>query len=202
MSHSISRRTFAARLQRRVVAFGFWLAELEIRQHAGRHAAAAAELLGLAGIHGYLAMGEDERLRVLEERLASGLTFDVPGEALSPETREVLETFQAMGDVQRLNGQRGAQTYVVSMSRAPSDALVVLLLAREAGLLQGEACRLDVVPLFETIVFVTSTLVAAVGTARIPQPLPAPALKSRIMEWWICTAAAAMMLMPASPNYS
>jgi phosphoenolpyruvate carboxylase len=138
-------------LQRRVEAFGFWLAELEIRQHAERHAAAAAELLGLAGVRSYLGMGEAERLGVLEERLASGETFDVPAEALSPETREVLETFQAMADVQRLNGPLGSQTCVVSMSRAPSDALTVLLLAREAGLVQASTCRLDVVPLFETI---------------------------------------------------
>ncbi len=138
-------------LQRRVAAFGFGLAELEIRQHAGRHAAAAAELLGLAGVHSYLGMSEAERLSVLEERLASGETFDVPGEALSLETREVLETFEAMGDVQRLNGPTGSQTCVVSMSRAPSDALAVLLLAREAGLVEGATCRLDVVPLFETI---------------------------------------------------
>src|SRR5207244_9439043 len=138
-------------LRRRVEAFGLWLAEVEIRQHAARHAAAAAELLGLAGVHGYLGMGGPERLNVLEERLASGQTFDVPGEALSLETREVLETCQAMGDVQRLNGPGGSQTCVVSMSRAPSDALAVLLLAREAGLVEGSTCRLDVVPLFETI---------------------------------------------------
>ena len=37
---------------------------------------------------------------------------------------------------------------------------------------------IDALPLFEMIVFVTSTLVAAVGAARMPQPLPAPALKS------------------------
>jgi len=138
-------------LQRRVAAFGLWLAELEIRQHATRHAEAASELLGLTGVHGYLGMAEAERLSVLEARLSSDETFDVPAEALSLETREVLETFQAMGDVQRLNGRLGAQTCVVSMSRAPSDALAVLLLAREAGLLDGSTCRLDVVPLFETI---------------------------------------------------
>src|SRR5439155_26768246 len=108
-------------------------------------------LLGLAGVHGYVGMGEAERLSVLEERLASGQTFDVPGEALSLETREVLETFQAMADVQRLNGPEGSQTCVVSMSRAPSDAMAVLVLAREAGLVDAETCRLDVVPLFETI---------------------------------------------------
>src|SRR5579859_875650 len=138
-------------LQRRVDAFGFALAEVEIRQHADRHAAAAAELLGLAGVRGYLSMDEADRLAVLEAHLASDEPLGVPAEALSPATREVLETFQAMDDVQRLNGPRGAQTCVVSMSRAPSDTLAVLLLAREAGLVHDGTCQLVVVPLFETI---------------------------------------------------
>ncbi|MDQ6673898.1 MAG: phosphoenolpyruvate carboxylase, partial [Chloroflexota bacterium] len=49
------------------------------------------------------------------------------------------------------NGPTGAQTCVVSMSRSASDALGVLLLAREAGLVGPSTSRLDVVPLFETI---------------------------------------------------
>jgi phosphoenolpyruvate carboxylase len=138
-------------LHRRVETFGFSLAELEVRQHAGRHASAAAELLGLMGTPGYLGLSEPERMLVLEERLARDEPFGLPAEALSPATREVLETFGAMSDVQRMNGPNGAQTCVVSMSRAPSDALAVLLLAREAGLVDRSSCRLDVVPLFETI---------------------------------------------------
>ncbi|HTD79964.1 MAG TPA: phosphoenolpyruvate carboxylase, partial [Chloroflexota bacterium] len=138
-------------LQRRVAAFGFGLAELEIRQHAARHAEAVAELLGTAGVADYLGMDESDRVRVLEERLESDGPFALPHEALSPTTREVLETFQAMQDIQRLNGPEGSQTCVVSMSRAASDALAVLVLAREAGLVDADTCRLDVVPLFETI---------------------------------------------------
>jgi phosphoenolpyruvate carboxylase len=138
-------------LQRRVEAFGFSLAELEVRQHAGRHASATAELLGLVGVPGYLGLSEPERMRVLEERLALDEPFGLPSDALSSETREVLETFQAMNDIQRINGPTGAQTCVVSMSRAPSDALAVLVLAREAGLMDRSTCQLDVVPLFETI---------------------------------------------------
>ena len=138
-------------LERRVAAFGFGLAELEIRQHAARHAAAVAELLGLAGVADYLGMDEADRLRVLDQRLESDGPFALPHEALSPTTRDVLETFQAMHDIQRLNGPESSQTCVVSMSRAPSDALAVLVLAREAGLVDANTCRLDVVPLFETI---------------------------------------------------
>jgi phosphoenolpyruvate carboxylase len=138
-------------LRRRVQTFGFYLAELEIRQHAQRHASAAAELLGLAGVPGYLAMDEEERMRALEEHLGRDEPFAFPSEALSAETREVVDTFHAMADVQRLSGAQAAQTCVVSMSGSASDALTVLLLGREAGLVDASACRVDVVPLFETI---------------------------------------------------
>ena len=138
-------------LHRRVEAFGFGLAELEIRQHAARHAAAVDELLAIAGVSGYLHMDEGQRMQVLEERLEANAPLAVPPEALTAQTREVLETFQAMRDIQQLNGPSGSQTCVVSMARAASDALAVLVLAREAGLLDGEFARLDVVPLFETI---------------------------------------------------
>src|SRR5581483_8227168 len=138
-------------LQRRVDAFGFALAELEVRQHAARHASAVAELLAIRGVPGYLYMNEPARMRALEQRLEAGTPLAIPPEALTDSTREILDTFQAMHDIQRLNGPAGAQTCVVSMARAASDALAVLVLAREAGLAEPETSRLDVVPLFETI---------------------------------------------------
>jgi phosphoenolpyruvate carboxylase len=138
-------------LRRRVETFGFALAELEVRQHAGRHAAAVSELLAIDGQSGYLEMVETERMEALEARLDDQTPLAIPPEALTPATREVLDTFQAIRDIQQLNGPGGAQTCVISMARAPSDALAVLLLAREAGLVDEQTSRLDVVPLFETI---------------------------------------------------
>jgi phosphoenolpyruvate carboxylase len=139
----------------RVEAFGFHLAELELRQHANRHTAAVAELLGLVGVTGYATASETERQALLDARLP-GAPLALPTDALSPETRETLDTFHAMADVQAQGGPAACATYIVSMSRAPSDLLAVLFLAREAGLFAwdgGEAahCALDVVPLFEEI---------------------------------------------------
>jgi len=44
-------------------------------------------------------------------------------------------------------GPAAIETYIVSMTRGPSDLLAVLLMARDAGVADG----LDVVPLFETV---------------------------------------------------
>jgi len=142
-------------LRDRVALFGFYLAELEIRQHADRYNAAVTELLGLAGTAGYAGFGEDERLTALEACLAAG-PFAHAGETLTPRTREILDTFRAMADIQALGGPAACQTAIISMCRAPSDVLAVLLLAREAGLVTVAGddtliSRLDVVPLFEEI---------------------------------------------------
>jgi phosphoenolpyruvate carboxylase len=91
-----------ADLRQRVETFGFYLAELEIRQHAQRHASAAAELLALAGVPGFLNMNEQQRQQALERCLEGEGPLGFPAEALSPETREVIDTFHAVADVQRM----------------------------------------------------------------------------------------------------
>ncbi|HEX8034456.1 MAG TPA: phosphoenolpyruvate carboxylase, partial [Ktedonobacterales bacterium] len=142
-------------LRRRVAVFGFHLAELELRQHADRHSAAVAELLSLAGDGGYIALNEEARLALLSARLA-GPPLAFPWDSLSQQTRETLDSFNAMADIQRVHGAEACHTYIISMTRAPSDILSVLFLAREAGLVSwsaevGPTSRLDIVPLFERI---------------------------------------------------
>ena len=142
-------------LQRRAALFGFHLAELEIRQHADRYNAAVAELFGLAGVAGYDALDDAGRLAAIGARLAEGPFAHEP-ETLSPRTRDILDTFRAMADIQALGGTDACQTAIISMCREPGDAVAVLLLAREAGLVQVGSdgviiSRIDIVPLFEEI---------------------------------------------------
>ncbi len=142
-------------LQDRVALFGFHLAELEIRQHADRYNGAVAELLGLNGLPGYVALDEPGRVALLEARLGDG-PFAQDAATLSPRTRDILDTFAAMADIQALCGPAACQTAIISMCRAPSDVFAVLVLAREAGLVAvaadgAIASRLDIVPLFEEI---------------------------------------------------
>jgi phosphoenolpyruvate carboxylase len=140
---------------RRVQMFGFRLAELEVRQHAQRHEDAVTELMQLAGGPHFAGLSEPERQRVLEEWLAAPAQRS-PVEAFSSATRDVLDTFQAMADIQRRNGPEACRTYIISMSHAPSDVLAVLFLARESGLFAWDGAgsaigKIDVVPLFEEV---------------------------------------------------
>jgi phosphoenolpyruvate carboxylase len=67
----------------------------------------------------------------------------------------VLNTYRVLADHLRDYGPDGVGALIISMTRNTSDLLSVYLLAREVGLTtsgaEGLACRLPVVPLFETI---------------------------------------------------
>ena len=104
-----------------VQTFGFHLAELEVRQHSQVHAAALADIEA-NGIHGDL-----------EDR-----------------TREVLDTYRAIGAVQQRYGIRAARRYIVSFTQAPEHLAAVYQLAEHAFGDQDDAPTIDAIPLFET----------------------------------------------------
>lgn len=147
-------------LIRQAEAFGFHLAKLDIRQHSEFHRMAAAELLEKAGIVTsvpfYLALPEQDKVKILSGELASIMPL-APGYAcLSPETKEVLDTFRVIKYAQDKISWEGVGSYIVSMTHNASDILTVGLLAKEAGLSgisdDNEIFnRIDIVPLFETI---------------------------------------------------
>jgi phosphoenolpyruvate carboxylase len=121
---------------------------MDVRDHAEMHAAALDDIavrLGSAPLEGAALRAELESRRPL---VASDLPID-------DGTRRVLDTFQAIRTVQDEIGAAAASTYIVSMTTSADDLLRVLVLAREAGLvdLAGDTprSRLDVVPLFETL---------------------------------------------------
>jgi phosphoenolpyruvate carboxylase len=73
---------------------------------------------------------------------------------LDEEAARTSKLFHTMREVQDEFGERAAQTYIISMTKTSTDLLRVLMLAREAGLVdlarEEPFSRLDVVPLFET----------------------------------------------------
>ena len=73
---------------------------------------------------------------------------------LDEEAARTSKLFHTMRQVQDEFGEKAAQTYIISMTKTSTDMLRVLVLAREAGLVdlarEEPFSRLDVVPLFET----------------------------------------------------
>jgi phosphoenolpyruvate carboxylase len=136
------------RLVNQARIFGFYLATLDIRQHAGRHAQALAELFRRYGmVADYLRCPEAERQALLTAEILNPRPL-VPGRLdFSPTTNETLEVFRVIRRGHERIGKRAIKSYIVSMTAAPSDILAVLLLAKEAGL----ADDLGIVPLFETL---------------------------------------------------
>ena len=142
-----SRRRLLDPLLSSIRAHGFHGMMMDLRDHADSHRKALDEIANAAGV-------------VLD---SDGLARELLGKRpilseniqLSDDTARVTGTFGAMRTIQREAGADGASTYIVSMTQSADDLLRVLILAREAGLVDlaqdPPRSAIDVVPLFETL---------------------------------------------------
>lgn len=105
--------------------FGFCLVEMEFRQHSLVHA------------------------RALEDIREHG-RWGERGE-LQPMTREVLDTFRAIGSIQRVNGEKAARRYIISFTQSAQNVADVYELAQLAFAHKSDVPVLDVIPLFEQV---------------------------------------------------
>jgi phosphoenolpyruvate carboxylase len=116
--------------------FGFTLASLEVREHAGVLKAVVEELLA----------GASQDPSTLDRLSQDGWPEGI--EAASDRAREVLETLRVMARIQARWGTDACRRYVVSFSRSAADVVVVHALARLA--VPGRSLVLNVAPLFES----------------------------------------------------
>ncbi len=134
--------------------FGFSLASLDIRQESTRHSDAIDELTRYLNCpKAYEDMEEIERVEWLKEQLETRRPLIPPSVKWSESTEETFAVFRMLNRLQEEFGSRLCRTYVISMSHSVSDLLEVLLLAKEAGLVDPIArhSELLLVPLFETV---------------------------------------------------
>ena len=152
------------RLRRRIEAFGFHLATLDLRQDSAMHDVALSVLFGDGDWASRSAQHRAQRLR---EFLESGEPVSLARSQASPAAIAIadstLAVFQTVGKLRPRYGERAFGPYIISMSRSAADALAVLALARAGGCTDGEHhVPLDVAPLFETV----ADLEAAPDTLR------------------------------------
>jgi phosphoenolpyruvate carboxylase len=148
-----------------VRAYGLHLHALDIRQHARVHTAAIDELAQTPGKDDAVILSE--RSESKDPRISSEPPQNPPGilqlpPALTPQTREVLNTFRAIAELKRVYVPESLPRYIISGTTCAEDVLNVLWLARLAGV-RVEGCGgpdgcpdssdpgLQPVPLFESI---------------------------------------------------
>lgn len=128
-------------------AFGFSLADLDLRQHSKVHQACVNELLNALGLcPNYSELEEKAKVATIHQLLSSSIpTTELK---LSPESTETLAVFKLISEVTAAN-RSGLGAYVISMTHTLSDILEPMLLWKLSG---GEAnFPLALSPLFETI---------------------------------------------------
>ncbi|MEB3259156.1 MAG: phosphoenolpyruvate carboxylase [Cyanobacteriota bacterium] len=134
--------------------FAFSLASMDIRQESTRHSDAIDELTRYLQLPvPYGEMGEEQRVEWLLTELQTRRPLLPSVAGWSAPTAETFAVFQMLHRLQQEFGPRICRTYVISMSHTVSDLLEVLLLAKEAGLVDPveKRSQLLVIPLFETV---------------------------------------------------
>ena len=102
--------------------FGFHMVEMEFRQHSVVHARALKDIHE-NGIHG----------------------------DLQPMTREVIDTFRAIGSIQKRYGKKMAHRYIISFTKSAQHVVDVFELAHLSFAHEEDVPELDVIPLFEQL---------------------------------------------------
>jgi len=142
------------RLIRSVVAFGFQLATLDIREHAARHhTVLAAAFDGLGELaRPYVSLTPGERFGLLSAELQSRRPLLGPIPALDGAAADTFAIFTTLRSALDRFGAASVESYIVSMTKGPDDVLAAVVLAREAGLVDVHrgVARLGFVPLLET----------------------------------------------------
>ena len=128
--------------------FGFSFVKLDIRDNRDSIESAVGEILEKSGLlsGAWASVPETERARQMRVLLKKASPPVFRDETYSEKTREVLATFRAIAHIQETVDPDAVESFILSMTRMPSDLLSALWLAAGNGVK-----RIMMVPLFETI---------------------------------------------------
>ena len=142
------------RLRRAVAVFGFYLAPLDLRQNSEVHAQTVAELFAASRPQiDYLALGEEARIALLLEELATSRPLVSPFVEYGEQTASELTIFNAARSILDTYGAGAIENVIIAKVDGVSDMLELALLLKESGLLlpREQQLAVNIVPLFETI---------------------------------------------------
>ena len=140
------------RLMRRVAAFGFGLARIDVREHADKHHELLREIFRHVADISYDELSPGERLDLLAQELGSRRPLISPTVELSEGGGRTRRSFEAIRRALDRFGDEVVESYIVSETTGAADVFAVAVLARDAGLIDFTTglARIGFVPLFET----------------------------------------------------
>lgn len=148
--HAVAKLALQAEL------FGFAFARLDVREHSQRHAEAFAELVRLHELSTAdpLTMSEEARMALLDQLLGRPQYVELL-KGCSPNTAEVIRTFQVLREHLDQVDPDAVDGYIISMTHQPSDVLTVLWFFQQTDLYSRTtrewSSALNIIPLFERI---------------------------------------------------
>src|SRR6218665_1310290 len=138
-------------LLQKVNQFGYHFASLDIRQNSKIHNEVFDEIIGFLkrekAAHfpqEFDSFSEDQRMEVI-----SKLKFDLSNHTFENElTRSTLDTIKLMREIQKTNGEKGSNRYIISNNESALNVIETFAMFR---LIDWENPSVDIVPLFESV---------------------------------------------------
>ena len=142
-------------LRRAVEIFRFSTVRLDLRENTTRTTSALCDLWR-ATREGAAPDADSPEWRAwLDEQIQTPPLSSEERESFSSETRDTIEMFELVAELQSKLDREAFGSFVLSMTHNAADVLGAYVLAKEAGLVRqsskGVYCTLPIVPLFETI---------------------------------------------------
>jgi len=135
--------------KRKINLFGFYFASIDIRQDNRVISKAFEEVIAVNPTlfpADLFKLSEEDQLNLLLNITGRIDTSKYE----NPLTKDTLESFGVIKEIQKMNGELGAHRYIISNCRGPVDMAKVIALARLCG--WGDSpLTIDIVPLFETV---------------------------------------------------
>ena len=135
--------------KRKVAAFGFYFASLDIRQDSRiltkclKH---IVEVKPTILVENFAELNDQEKIEALLN-ISETITVSELSDSIAVDT---IESLQTMKEIQAQNGVRACHRYIISNCRGPIDVAILIALFRLSGWELNEL-TIDIVPLFETI---------------------------------------------------
>lgn len=137
----------------RVRLFGYYFATLDIRQDSRIHHSVFTTVINhlIETDHpsfpkNYHDLSEDEQIKILSEASEGNIDINVFEDEMVFNTLKTIETIK---DIQKTNGERGANRYIISNNQTALNVMQLFAMLKLVAF--KDHLTVDVVPLFETI---------------------------------------------------